>query len=213
MNALVEPQANACLDLTEAQVILRNELAAISESLLAGGYYFRLIMTDDILHMADIRTRAKEGMSPNPSSKAKDNFFYGIALPDSLQTRVDSIVREHKSVLLDAIKHGGDLTNELGITFAFDKSQKAYLVQLKSCGMGFYISERIHTPRENRPKRMTLAEVAHSVGLQPQRAATKAPVAAAKKPSGNTSSEGSKRTPKQAPVKRRKFQVIRLHSS
>lgn len=211
MNAFVDP-ANTCLELSQEQVILRNELQAIAEALLKGGFYFRLIMTDDILHMADIRQRAKDGMSPNPNAKGKDNFFYGAALAQSLQDRIDAIVRASKPLLMDAVKGGKtDLLEEYGITAAFDTTQKAYLVQFKNCGMGFYFSERIHTPRENRPKRMTLAAVAHSAGIQPEaKIQPKAqPKKAEPKAVKNTVSEGSKRSPKAAPVKRRQFTVIR----
>lgn len=205
MNAFIDP-SNACLDLTQEQVTLRTELQGIADALLKGGFYFRLIMTDDILHMSDIRVRAKEGLSPNPDSKAKDNFFYGAALPDALQEAVDQIVRSHKKVLLDIVTTNKHLLDEMGITAAFDMGQKAFLIQFKNCGMGFYLSERVHTPRHQRPKRMTLAGVAHNAGIVP---AAKPAVKTEPKAVKNSTSEGVKRAPKTAPAKRRKFTVIR----
>jgi len=176
--------------LTTAQVLLRDELLELGKALLKEGFYFRLMITEDISNLNDIRRRAKEGMSPNPDSRTKDNFFYGCALPPALQERVHRIVLDHKVALLDAVAQGYDMLDELGVTAAFDEVQKAYLIQLKSCGMGFYISQRISAPRPRRLKSMTKEQTSEKpLGVQPASVVMRSPG----EPTG----------------KRRKFQVIR----
>jgi len=183
MNAIID-QDESVFVLTPEAIELRDELAAIGAELLKGGFYFRLIMTDDLINMAEIRKRARE---------SKEQFFYGCALRDDFQRRIDGMTRKYRTTLIDAICAGKEMQDELGIEGVYDPAQKAYLVTLRSCGMGFYVSEFVRQSRQNRPKRMTLKDVAHQVTATPVKEST--------------------RSPKEQPVTRRKFTVIRTISN
>lgn len=131
-----------------------NKIAALASEFLKGGYYTRLVMTDDIISVKDIHMRAKEN---------KDEFFYGIALPAALQETVDNFVRVDKKVILGLIEKGAEQLKLAGLEAEYDKTQKAYLVKISKCGMGFFISKQVHTPREQRQKRITLSKLSEKL--------------------------------------------------
>ncbi|MNZ46454.1 hypothetical protein D3C78_641360 [compost metagenome] len=121
-------------------------------------------MSDDIDNMTLIRDRAKAGVGHASRKEWSKDFYHGLSIGDALQARVDALVRDYKPEMLALIK--GDhslLLDEAGVDIIEDPEQKAYLVIFACCGMGFFISERIHKPRELRAKRTTLAEVKHQV--------------------------------------------------
>lgn len=124
-----------------------DKLTELGRRFLKNGYYMRLIMTDDISSVKEIHTRAKE---------TKNEFFYGLALPNDMQAAVDDIVRKDKKPMMSLIDKGQEVLDAVGLSVEFDSVQKAYLVTIKSCGMGFYISRKVHTPRHKRQKRITL---------------------------------------------------------
>lgn len=132
----------------------RDKIAVLASEFLKGGYYTRLVMTDDIISVKDVHGRAKEN---------KDEFFYGIALPAEMQETVDNFVRVDKKVVLGLIEKGEEHLKLVGLEAEFDKTQKAYLVKISSCGMGFYISKQVHTPRHQRQKRITLSKLSEKL--------------------------------------------------
>lgn len=101
----------------------------------------RLIMTDDVGDLRSLRERASAGRG--------NHFFFGIALPASLQSMVDSFVRDDKEQLMDLIENSpGNLV--ANITVSFDEERKAYLVKFADTGCGFFISKHVQKLREQR---------------------------------------------------------------
>ncbi|QTH80304.1 hypothetical protein PA10_00104 [Pseudomonas phage pPa_SNUABM_DT01] len=140
---------------------VKDELKTLGETLLGLGYYFRLIMTDDIDSMTLIRERAKEKVSHASKKEWGQEFYNGLCIGDALQERVDALVRQYKPEVLALIKGSREELDQLGIEVIEDKQQKANLLIFSCCGMGFFISERIHKPRDQRARRTTMADVRH----------------------------------------------------
>lgn len=166
---------------------LKEELEEIAKRLRSQGVYFRLIMTDDIDNMADIRERAKAGLNWMGKVDKDAGFFYGLSIDTALQDRIDHLVREYKPQFLEVIAGGEPNWDEFGIDVFKDEAQKAYLILFKHCCSGFYLSERRHKPREDRPQRVSVKDATHRVLMKP------APAPVAHKPG------------------RRKFTTIRHH--
>ncbi|MCY1288183.1 hypothetical protein D9M68_20420 [compost metagenome] len=124
---------------------LADEFAALSKAFLSKGFYFRLIMTDDLINQGEVRQRARDKVV-----HGDDKFFYGCSLEKSLQKRVDDLVRVHKQDVLALVELSEAERTALGIEITEDPKIKAYLVTLTACGMGFYISRRVNAPREER---------------------------------------------------------------
>lgn len=168
---------------------LKEELESLGSCLRSEGVYFRLVMTDDIDSMAEIRLRAKEGLNHLGMMDKEGGFFHGLAVRQDLQDRLDALVRKNKPELLAIIAEGAVRWKQYGIDVIEDKVQKAYLVIFTVCGAGFYIGERRHTPRHERRQRTPAPQVNTRVQLTP-------PVSTeAERASGN----------------RRKFTTIRHH--
>ncbi|MNP88999.1 hypothetical protein D3C85_13950 [compost metagenome] len=129
---------------------LADKLADLGREFLKEGYYQRLVVTDDILSFKDTHTRAKEG---------GDEFFFGVTLPDRLQVVVDGFIRDDKERFIELIENDQAHHEEFGIAVEFDAIQQAYLVKIVGCGMGFFISKTVHTPRHLRPSRMTMGKL------------------------------------------------------
>lgn len=140
---------------------LKDELSAIGNDLRNDGVYFRLIMTDDIDNMADIRERAKAGLSWLGKVDKENGFFYGQCIRQNLQDRIDNVVRNFKPQMLEVIDGGEPNWAEFGIDVISDPAQKAYLIIFNNCCAGFYLSVRVHTPRHERRQRTSLRDVAH----------------------------------------------------
>lgn len=106
----------------------------------------RLIMTDDLMALGEIRRRAKEKIAVGDKQ-----FYYGCSLPQRIQDIVDTLVRRHK-VSLRAIIN--DLNDEertaLGLTVTDDPAIKCHLFILTASGMGFYVSRRSNVSRDQR---------------------------------------------------------------
>ncbi|MNB58720.1 hypothetical protein D3C87_363780 [compost metagenome] len=147
---------------------LKDELDAIGTGLRNDGVYFRLIMTDDIDNMADIRERAKAGLNWLGKVDKENGFFYGQCIRQNFQDRIDNLVRNFKPQLLEVINGGEPNWAEFGIDVIDDKAQKAYLIILNRCCAGFYLSERIHTPRHERRQRTSLQDVTHRALMTPK---------------------------------------------
>jgi hypothetical protein len=131
--------------MSEANQFLSEEFAALSKAFLSAGFYFRLVMTDDLSNQGEIRTRARDKVV-----HGDDKFFYGCALEKTLQKRVDDLVRNHKEAVLALVELSVEERTAVGVEIEEDTKIKAYLVTLTTCGMGFYISRRVNTPREER---------------------------------------------------------------
>lgn len=121
----------------------------LNKYFLANGFYFRLIMSDDLINQGEVRQRAKDKVV-----QGDEKFFYGCSLPASIQDIVDNLVRRHKPDLLALVDGLTDeQRSEVGITVYDDIKIKAYLFVLDSCGMGFYVSRRCNIPRDQRQPR------------------------------------------------------------
>jgi hypothetical protein len=147
---------------------LKDELEAIGSDLRKTGVYFRLIMSDDIDNMHDIRDRAKAGLNWLGQVDKDNGFFYGLCVGTALQSRIDNLVRNYKPQLLEVIAGGEPNWDEFGIEVVEDKAQNANLILFKNCCSGFYVSERKHTPREDRVKRTNPKDVAHKAAAIPK---------------------------------------------
>ncbi|MNB90830.1 hypothetical protein D3C87_676150 [compost metagenome] len=165
---------------------LKEELEALGTALRSDGAYFRLIMTDDIDSMAEIRLRAKEGLNHLGQYDKEGGFFHGLCVRQEVQTRLDTLIRKNKPELLQIINAGAVKWKEFGIDVIEDKVQKGYLVILNICGAGFYVSERRHTPRHERRQRTPIQEIVRQAVMAPKEA-------------------------QQAPGGRKKFTTIRHH--
>lgn len=168
---------------------LKDELDAVGTALRTEGVYFRLIMTDDIDNMADIRERAKAGLNWLGNVDRENGFFYGLCVRQDLQDRLDQLVRNFKPQFLEVIEGGEGTWKEYGIDVIVDKAQNAFLILFNHCCSGFYLSVRVHTPRHERRQRTSIKDVAHRVLMTPTQ------------PAGH----------EQAVGRRKKFTTIRHH--
>lgn len=124
---------------------LATEFKELSAEFLSKGFYFRLVMTDDLINQSEVRTRARDKVI-----HGDDKFFYGCSLAAPLQKRIDDLVREHKQAVLELVALSEEERTAMGIEITEDPKIKAYLITLTSCGMGFYISRRLNSPRDTR---------------------------------------------------------------
>jgi len=131
---------------------LKSALEFLGATLRSDGIYFRLIMSDDIDNMADIRERAKAGLNWLGQVDKNNGFFHGIAVRPEVQDKIDDLVRNFKPQLLEVIDGGEPNWHEFGIDIYEDKAQNAYLVLFNQCCAGFYVSRRTHRPRHERKK-------------------------------------------------------------
>lgn len=137
---------------------LMGEFAALSQAFLSKGFYFRLIMTDDLVNQGEIRQRARDKVIVGD-----DKFYYGCSLEPSLQARVDNLVREHKDELLELINLAPEELSKYGVEVTLDEKLKAHLIILTSCGMGFYVSRRVNSHRETRPQSRALVNLSKRI--------------------------------------------------
>lgn len=152
---------------------LKSTLASLGAALRSDGIYFRLIMSDDIKDMTDIRERAKARLNWLGKNDKDNGFFHGITIRQELQDQIDYMVRNLKPQLLEVIDGGEPNWQEFGIEVVEDKKQDAYLILLSHCCAGFYVSRRQHTPREDRKKRTTLSDIKHQASMKPVTSASK----------------------------------------
>ncbi|MNI54603.1 hypothetical protein D3C76_376140 [compost metagenome] len=151
---------------------VQDELMALGTYFLSVGYYFRLVMTDDIDNMSIIRDRAREKKSHAAKKEWGEDFYHGLALSPEHQTRVDTLIRDYKPELLALVKGETTLHDAVAIEVIPDPEQKAYLVIFSTSGMGFFVSDRIHKPRELRVRRTTMSDVKHQALQAPQEPST-----------------------------------------
>lgn len=118
----------------------------LNKFFLSNGFYHRLVMSDDLFALGEIRQRAKEKVH-----LGDDKFYYGCSLPPSIQGIVDDLVRHHKPALIEIIDTMTDEEREaIGLIVHDDERIKAHLFILSKCGMGFYVSRRSNVPRDQR---------------------------------------------------------------
>lgn len=132
---------------------LKQELAALSNDLRKTGIYFRLIMTDDIKDLNDIRARAIERANFIGPVNMGDDFFRGIAVRPDIQSRIDNLIRTRKTCLLELINASETEWDEASIEVVQDTVQGAYVIVFSECGAGFYVSEAVRKPRNERGER------------------------------------------------------------
>lgn len=137
----------------EISNFVTDELEAIGKEFLGQGFYFRLIMTDDISNLHLIRQRAKDKVEVAGDNK----FYYGCSLGPVMQKRIDDLVRNHKKALIALCVADDETQKECGIETSYDKEQRAHMVLITNCGMGFFVTEHKHVPREERQQRKTMA--------------------------------------------------------
>lgn len=147
-------------------------LKEISEECIKGRVTGRLMMTDDIRSFRSLREVALDN----------DPFFFGCALSDGLQEKVDSIIRLHKAEMIQLIRAGEEEganqpqedLRDLPFTAHWHESQKAYLVILKNSSTGFYIAPRNTVPRHEREQCSTQRKPKTAAGQKPTPASSHA---------------------------------------
>lgn len=177
---------------------LSSAMLDLAAELTLAGHCKRLVMTDDIKDLRKLREKAVEG---------KNEFYFGVALSDRLQGRVDALVRDNKPALLTVIQDGEEALEHHGISAVLDAEQDAYLITFVRNGMGFYLSPRVNRVRPG--PRVTKPEVSEPVSkVAPMTMKDLMSKVTASK--GNGTAKGvAKDIKKTAPTKRRKFTVIR----
>lgn len=144
---------------------ITQELVSLSNDLRKTGIYFRLIMTDDIKDLKDIRYRASQNNNFIGPVNMGDDFFSGIAVRPDIQSRIDTLVRLHKTELIALINGSEAHWDDARIEVVQDTVQQAYVIVFCECGAGFYVSESVRKPRNERGERK--AKV--TIGDQPVR--------------------------------------------
>ena len=132
----------------EPSSFVLSEFAELGKYFLSQGHYHRLIMTDDVSNLGKVRERAMSKVV-----QGDEKFYFGCALADSIQNRVDTLVRFYKKEVLAIINLSDEEHAKIGIEIIDDEEMKATLVILTSCGMGFYIRRSPSIPREERAKK------------------------------------------------------------
>lgn len=174
-------------------------LTALCQDLTDAGYSKRLMMTDDIKDVRKVRERAVA---------EKNAFFYGIALPERLQARLDALVRERKAELLDLIAQDV-ATHNIAVTFHQD--QDAYLFTFLANNMGFYVNSRTTIARKTKTSVKPTKQVAEAAPRVTLNSLIQSLPAKVEKPKAQaTPIKANKSTKKHPPVKRRQFTEIRV---
>lgn len=132
---------------------IKQELLSLSNELRKTGIYFRLIMSDDIKDLKDIRHRASQHANHIGPVNMGDDFFSGIAVRPDIQNRIDALVRNRKSELLALINADENDWDDASIEVVQDTVQQAFVIVFTECGAGFYVSESVRKPRHERTAR------------------------------------------------------------
>jgi hypothetical protein len=198
-----------CVISTEVEINeLKKLVQEIDDALIAGHLNNRLLMTDDIKDMKELRARAVAGNS----------MFFGSSPTDEVQAKIDSLIRVHKDTILGLMGKGEEQVVGLSKITA-DEAQGAFLVVFIRSGMSFFIAPHPTKPRRaNRYQKLDhrmsdIQELARNK-RQPVKDAVVSQMKTA--PKKDTSLKNTapapgtgKKTKKAAPVKRRKFVVVR----
>lgn len=151
----------------EANLALQAKFRRFSDIISAAKCTERLIMTDDCINFTVLRERAMEELK-----KDKENFFFGVTVPQEAQDILDSIVRNDKQLFIDMVESG--CAKVMFPSFQVDSNNPdgTWLVTMQCTGdyrdaFGFFFSKRPTRPRRDwapklqteKPVRRTVEEI------------------------------------------------------
>jgi hypothetical protein len=133
----------------EANLALQAKFRRFSDIISAAKCTERLIMTDDCINFTVLRERAMEELK-----KDKENFFFGVTVPQEAQDIIDDIVRNDKQLFINMVESG--CAKVMFPSFQVDSNNPdgTWLVTMQCTGdyrdaFGFFFSKRPTRPRRD----------------------------------------------------------------
>lgn len=133
----------------EANLALQAKFRRFSDIISKAKCTERLIMTDDCINFTILRERAMEELK-----KDKENFFFGVTVPQEAQDIIDDIVRNDKQLFINMVESG--CAKVMFPSFQVDSNNPdgTWLVTMQCTGdyrdaFGFFFSKRPSRPRRD----------------------------------------------------------------
>lgn len=148
----------------EANLALQAKFRRFSDIISKAKCTERLIMTDDCINFTILRERAMEELK-----KDKENFFFGVTVPQEAQDIIDDIVRNDKQLFINMVESG--CAKVMFPSFQVDSNNPdgTWLVTMQCTGdyrdaFGFFFSKRPTRPRRDwAPKLQTEKPVRRAI--------------------------------------------------